>query len=49
MKESTIGFITGTKSLDDWDSYVETCNSMGLEQVLTVRQAWWDRYVSFTK
>ena len=49
VKESTIGFITGTKSLDDWDSYVETCNSMGLEQVLTVRQAWWDRYVSFTK
>ncbi len=47
IKESTIGFITGTKSLDDWDSYVATCYDMGLDQILTVRQAWWDRYTQF--
>lgn len=47
IKESTIGFITGTKSIDEWDSYVQTCYDMGLAEVLEVRQAWWDRYQSF--
>ena len=47
IKESLIGFITGTKSLDEWDSYVQTCYNMGLDKVLEVRQAWWDRYSSF--
>ena len=47
FKESTIGFITGTKSIDEWDSYVQTCYDMGLAEVLEIRQAWWDRYQSF--
>ena len=49
IKESTVGFITGTKSLDEWDAYVQTCDDMGLQEVLGVRQAWYDRYLSFAK
>lgn len=47
IKETTIGFITGTKSLDEWDNYVATCNTMGLQEILQVRQAWYDRYLTF--
>ena len=44
IKETTIAFITGTKSIDEWDNYVAKCYEMGLDKVLEVRQAWWDRY-----
>lgn len=43
VKESFVGFVTGTKSLDEFDSYVQTCYDMGLDKVLEVRQAWYDR------
>ena len=46
IKETTIAFITGTKPIDEWDEYVAKCYEMGLDKVLEVRQAWWDRYAA---
>ena len=37
-------FITGIESLDNFDSYVETLNSMGLTQLTEVYQAAYSRY-----
>ena len=39
-------FILGQESLDNWDSFVATLNSMGLEHVLEVRQTVYDRYLN---
>ena len=33
MKEYTWGVIGGGKSLDDWDSYVDKINGLGLQDV----------------
>lgn len=41
--ESMVGFITGTLSLDnDWDTYVDTLNSIGLEEYLSLYQEAYD-------
>lgn len=37
-------FIMGTESLDKFDEYVEKINQLGLEEVLKVQQAAYDRY-----
>lgn len=39
-------FIVGQESLDKWDSFVATLNSLGLEHVLEVRQAAYDRFLA---
>ena len=39
-------FLLGQESLDNWDSFVATLNSMGLEHVLEVRQAAYDRFLA---
>lgn len=39
-------FIVGQESLDNWDAYVATLNSLGLEHVLEVRQAAYDRFLA---
>ena len=39
-------FIVGQESLDNWDSFVATLNSLGLEHVLEVRQAAYDRFLA---
>lgn len=36
-------FISGEMSFDDWDSYVQTLESMSLEQYLSIKQAAYDR------
>ena len=46
VKEMLSKFILGQESLDNWDSFVATLNSMGLEHVLEVRQAAYDRYLA---
>lgn len=46
IKETTLAFVTGTKPIDEWDAYVAKCKEMGLDEVIKVRQAWWDRYVA---
>ena len=39
-------FVLGQESLDNWDSFVANLNSMGLEHVLEVRQAAYDRFLA---
>lgn len=47
VKESFIGFVIGSKPLSEWDSYVETCKTMGIEDVTAIKQAWADRAAEF--
>ena len=42
--EMMLKFITGIESLDNFDSYVETLNGMGLTQLTEVYQAAYSRY-----
>lgn len=40
-------FILGEMDIDaDWDSFVETCNSMGLPEVVEIYQTAYDRYAA---
>lgn len=41
--ESILGFITGTTDMGEWQSFVDTLNSIGLEELRTVKQAQYDR------
>ena len=41
-----IGRLTGEESLDNFDSFVETLNGMGLERVLEIQQAAYDRFLA---
>ncbi len=43
--EAVSNFIMGRQSLDKFDSFVETIKSMGIDQVLEVEQAAYDRYM----
>ncbi len=44
MEENITKFITGDLDLSEWDSYVATIESMGLETVTAIKQAALDRY-----
>ena len=46
VKEMAIKFITGEESLDNWDNYINTLNDMGMEKMLEIRQAAYDRYLA---
>ena len=41
--ENLAAFIMGTRSLDEWDSYVDAVKSMGVDELLAVYQASADR------
>lgn len=41
--ENDTAFIMGTRSLDEWDEYVETVKSMGVDELIAVYQAGEDR------
>lgn len=43
FSENLLAFIMGTRSLDDWDNYLNEVNMMGLNEVLAVHQAVADR------
>jgi putative aldouronate transport system substrate-binding protein len=42
--EQVIKFITGSKSISEWDSYVSTLNKMDLDKYLGIYQAAYDRW-----
>ena len=44
VKEMHIKYITGSESLDTFDSYLSTLKSMGIEDLLEIKQAQYDRY-----
>ncbi len=46
VNESRSKFITGQMSFDEWDSYIETLNEMGLEDYLALREFQAERYDS---
>ena len=44
VEKSTIEFITGAKSIDDyWEEYVSSINAMGLEHYMNITQSVYDR------
>jgi len=46
VNEMSIKFITGAEPIDSFDSYVEKIKSMGIDEVLQIRQQVYDRHMS---
>lgn len=46
VQESIVKFIMGQKSLDEFDSFVEELNAMGLERATEIQQDAYDRYIA---
>lgn len=46
LEENTLSFITGAKSLDEYDSFLENLKSMGIERCIEIKQQALDRYNS---
>ncbi len=46
VEQSVLQFVTGQKSLDEFDAYVDHINDMGLDQVTECYQAAYERYLS---
>lgn len=44
VAETNVAFITGTTSLDTFDSYLSTLDSMGIKDLLKVKQQQYDRF-----
>ncbi len=44
LDEMFTAFVIGTESLDSFDSYVETANSLGLQEVIEIKAAQYERY-----
>lgn len=45
VSEAMSGFIMGTKSLEEWDTYVQQCYDMGLQELIDLKQGAYDRYL----
>lgn len=43
VTSSMAEFITGNRSLDDWDNYLKTLDEMGLDEYVALRQSGFDR------
>lgn len=46
VQESTIKFIIGTRPLTEFDSFVSTVKSMGIDEVIAINQAQYDRFLA---
>ncbi|MCD8076072.1 MAG: substrate-binding domain-containing protein [Lachnospiraceae bacterium] len=44
VAEMHVKFITGTESLDNFDQYLSSLKSMGIEELLSIKQGQYDRY-----
>ena len=44
VNENATAFITGTKSLDSFDAYIEGLTALNIKDTLTVRQNQYNRY-----
>lgn len=44
IDEMEAKFVNGSASFDEWDTYVETINKMGLEEYMKIYQAAYERY-----
>lgn len=45
-REMITKFILGTEDISNWDSFINTLKGMGIDKVLEVRQAAYERYIS---
>lgn len=46
VKEGIMKFILGTTPMDQWDSFVDSIKSQGIDEVLAAKQAAYDRFMS---
>ncbi len=46
VEQTSMKFIIGTESFDNWDNFVKTCSSMNVENAIQIQQAAVDRYNS---
>lgn len=46
IEEQAVKYITGEESLDTFDDFVATVEGMGLEELLSINQAGYDRYLA---
>ena len=46
LQESLAQFITGAKSMDEWDAFVDTLLDMGIEDCIALKQDAYDRYLA---
>ncbi|MCR5558297.1 MAG: extracellular solute-binding protein [Butyrivibrio sp.] len=44
IQENLLSFVTGSKSLDEYDQFIETVKSMNLERVVELKQSALDRF-----
>ena len=44
IDENVLSFITGAKSLDEFDAFIETIKGMGIERCKDIKQSALDRY-----
>lgn len=44
VKAEKVKFITGERTLDEWDDYVKTLNDLGLNRAIEIVKAACDRY-----
>jgi putative aldouronate transport system substrate-binding protein len=49
VEESIIKFIYGRSPMTDWDTFVKNTKAMGLDRILKIRQAQYDRYLKMMK
>jgi len=49
VEETIVKFITGRSPLTEWDTFVKNTKSMGVDRILTIRQAQYDRYLKALK
>lgn len=48
-EEKNVEFITGTESLDNFDKYLSTLDSMNLSEIIKIRQTQYSRFLDATK
>ena len=46
VQEMTLKFITGAESMDQWDTYVQTIEDMGIADAIEIKQDALDRYLA---
>ena len=46
VQENVPKFISGEKSLDDFDAFVKTVEDMGVDEIIQIKQDSYDRYMN---
>ncbi len=48
LDEMFTAFVIGTESLENFDTYVETAYSMGMQDIIDIKSAQYERYQELT-